>query len=86
MIIEEIKSSLTSFELFQGFRDASYSFFLDSGIDADGLGRYSFMGADPFLTFSSKNDEIDIYEEGVVKKLKGNPFDELNKLMAQNHL
>lgn len=85
MIIEEIKSDLTSFELFQGFRHEAYSFFLDSGIDADSLGQYSFMGANPFLTFSSKDDEIDINDDGTIKKSKGNPFDELNKLMAENN-
>ena len=86
MIIEEIKTTLTSFELFQGFEDDENSFFLDSGIDADGLGRYSFMGANPFITFKSKDDQIEIKDAGKSRKLSGNPFDELNKLMASHQL
>ncbi|MBK5245263.1 MAG: aminodeoxychorismate synthase, component I, partial [Eubacteriaceae bacterium] len=56
MIIKEIKTTLTSFELFVLFKEYPYSFFLDSGRDSDNLGRYSFIGFDPFLVFTSKND------------------------------
>ncbi|WKY47989.1 aminodeoxychorismate synthase component I [Eubacteriaceae bacterium ES3] len=86
MIIEEIKTVLDSFELFQGFRDDEYSFFLDSGIDADGLGQYSFMGADPLLIFKSKNDEIEISKKGKTSTKKGDPFAELNQLMGKYQL
>lgn len=83
MIIQEIKTSLMSFELFGLFKDQPYSFFLDSGRDAENLGRYSFIGFDPFLVFDSKNDLITIKTKTAEKVYQGNPFDELQKLLRQ---
>ncbi|MGV8906934.1 MAG: aminodeoxychorismate synthase component I [Acetobacterium sp.] len=83
MIIQEIKTSLTSFELFGLFKDYPDSFFLDSGRDAENLGQYSFIGFDPFLVFSSKDDLITVKTKTAEKSYTSNPFDELQKLLKQ---
>jgi len=83
MLIQEITTSLNSFEIYCLFQDEPYSFFLDSGMDHQGLGRYSFIGANPFLIFKSKNDLVSLEENGVVKTWKGNPFSKLKELLAR---
>ena len=52
-LIEETFISLTASELFELIKDNHYSFFLDSGMDPQKLGRYSFLGCNPFLVMSS---------------------------------
>ena len=37
------------FEVFRLFADKPYAFFLDSSLNSAGLGRYSFIGFEPFL-------------------------------------
>jgi len=83
MLIQEIKTTLNSFEMYLQFKDRPYSFFLDSGRDPDSFGRYSFIGFDPFLVFSSKADSITVKIKDERKTYQGDPFDELQKLL--NH-
>ncbi len=45
---------LRIFELFSQYKDC---FFLDSGLDSQGNGRYSFLGIEPFLKVKTKGDE-----------------------------
>ena len=65
---------------FEGFSERPFSFFLDSGMDPQKLGRYSFLGSDPFLVMRSRGDEITLIQEGVEEKRRGNPFDVLGEL------
>ena len=51
------------------------------------LGRYSFLGFDPFLIFRSKEDRITIIEENKRKELTGhNPFYVLKDLLGRYKL
>jgi para-aminobenzoate synthetase component 1 len=84
MLIQEIKTTLTSFEAYLLFKDEPYSFFLDSGRDADNLGHYSFIGGDPFLVFSSKDEDITVKTRSEEQHFRGDAFDELQKLL-QNY-
>ncbi|CZR06493.1 aminodeoxychorismate synthase component I [Trichococcus collinsii] len=54
IVIKEIVTELSSFELFSLFRDRKHCFFLDSGMDPEKLGRYSFIGFDPEMTLTAK--------------------------------
>ncbi|SHJ97829.1 aminodeoxychorismate synthase component I [Paramaledivibacter caminithermalis] len=83
VLIEEIKTKLSSFEIYSLFKDFSYSFFLDSGMDHEKLGKYSFIGFDPFIVFKSKNQDINIIENGEVKNVKGNPLLKLKELLLK---
>ena len=62
IVIKEIATSLSSFELFSLFRERRHCFFLDSGMDPEKLGRYSFIGFDPEMTLTAKAD-VDAFEE-----------------------
>jgi len=73
--ITDFKSHLNSLELFEAIKDkGEYPFFLDSGMDKDKLGRYSFIGVDPFLVIKSTGNKIIIEEHGEKKEIIGNPL------------
>ena len=56
-MIKEINTKLNSFELFTIFRDDKDSFILDSAIDKEKLGRYSFISSNPFKVLKYKNTD-----------------------------
>ena len=85
-IIEEISTPLSPLDTFKLFQDRPFSFFLDSGMDADKLGRYSFIGSDPFLVLSSRGDDIVLSRGAKHSNLNDNPFDVLGRLMKIYHL
>jgi para-aminobenzoate synthetase component 1 len=68
---------------FEAFAPKPFSFYLDSGMDPQKLGRYSFMGSDPFLVMRSKGDEITLIKDGAEEKRRGNPFDVLGELLEE---
>jgi len=87
LIVEEVESLFSSIGLFRLFKDEPYLFLLDSGMDRQKLGRYSFLGFDPFLIFRSKQDRITIIEEDKKRELAGhNPFYVLKDLLNRYRL
>ena len=66
---------------FEAFAYRPFSFYLDSGMDPGKLGRYSFMGSDPFLVLRSRGDEITIIKDGTEEVQRGNPFDVLGEFL-----
>ena len=54
-MIKEISTKLNSFEIYTIFRNEDNSFILDSAMDANKLGRYSFIGFNPFKVIKYKN-------------------------------
>ena len=62
--------------------ESKYSFLLESVEGGENIARYSFLGADPLLVFSSKDDRIEIVTKGKRKKTKGNPLDALKEILA----
>jgi len=80
-LIEELATSLTTPELFGLINDKPYSFFLDSGMDPRRLGRYSFLGSEPFLVISSRGSEITLIRGKEREVQRGNPFDTMGKLL-----
>ena len=80
-LIREIDTSLNAPEAFEFFKGRPFSFFLDSGMDHDRLGRYSFMGSDPFLILKSRGEEITLIHGDRQETVIGNPFDVLGKIL-----
>jgi para-aminobenzoate synthetase component 1 len=80
-VIEEIFMAPDAAWCFEAFAPRPFSFFLDSGMDPQKLGRYSFIGSDPFLVMKSKGDEVTLIRNGAEEKRKGNPFDILGDLL-----
>lgn len=80
-LIEEIHMAPEPAWCFEAFANRPYSFFLDSGMDPGKMGRYSFMGSDPFLVLRSRGDEITVIKEGAEETRQGNPFDVLGEFL-----
>ncbi len=80
-LIEEVSLPAPAAEVFGGLAERAFSFFLDSGMDAARLGRYSFMGAEPFLVLRSVGDEITLIRGEAKEVRRGNPFDVLGELL-----
>ncbi|MDP6776339.1 MAG: anthranilate synthase component I [Candidatus Latescibacteria bacterium] len=61
------------------------SFLLESVEGGEKIGRYSFLGVDPFLIFRSRGQEITIEDlrEGPTERYTGEPIAELRKLLAR---
>jgi len=81
-LVEEIHTPLSAPQFFEIFRDRPFSFFLDSGMDPAKLGRYSFMGSDPFLVLRSRGEEVSLIRDGTGESSWGNPFDVVGELLA----
>ncbi len=62
-MIREISTSLNSFEIYTLFKDDKYSFILDSAMDKNNLGRYSFIGSNPFKVLKYKDSNVNPLEE-----------------------
>ena len=82
MLIKKIDTCLDSFQIYTIFKDEKYSFILDSSMDKEKLGKYSFIGFNPFLVFKSKDKDITIIKDEEITKYTGNPFDKLKEIFA----
>ncbi len=82
-LIEEYPVTADSVELFRKFTGRPNCFFLDSGMDPEKLGRYSFIGSDPFLTLKSFGETTEVTFLGRPSKETGNPLDILNRHLEQ---
>jgi para-aminobenzoate synthetase component 1 len=80
-LIEEVHMAPDAPWCFEAFAHRPFSFFLDSGMDPAKLGRYSFMGSDPFLVLRSRGDKVSIIRGGVEEVSQGNPFNVLGELL-----
>jgi len=79
-IIEEISIHCPPQEVFEIFKDEKNSVFLDSGMDHERSGKFSFITADPFLIFRSKGNRIEVIKQGKLEILKENPFNALKNI------
>jgi para-aminobenzoate synthetase component 1 len=84
-IAEELKDPPPSIDLFAALRNLPYHFFLDSAAAANGLGRFSIMGGDPFLVLKSKGpDLVREYGNGRTGRSSGNPFDAIKEILEKH--
>ena len=60
----------------------SHAFLFESLEGGEKWGRYSFIGFDPLMTFTSSQEQMEIISNGETEKRSGNPLDELRKLLA----
>ncbi|MEE9153090.1 MAG: hypothetical protein V3U42_03285, partial [candidate division NC10 bacterium] len=81
--LKEYPLTISPGEIFTLFREAPSSFLLGSGMNHFQLGRFSFLGADPFLTFRARGQEIEIREDGHAVTFQADPFDALRALLER---
>ncbi len=71
-------------ELFTRIHALPGAALLDSGLIMEGIGRYAFLSARPFLTLRTRGREILLEtEDGKRETKEGDPFDELQTLLAR---
>jgi para-aminobenzoate synthetase component I len=85
-LVEELFIAPDASWVFESLAPRPFSFWLDSGMDPQKLGRWSFMGSHPFLVMRSRGDAITLLQNGVEEKRQGNPFDVLGELLARYKL
>ena len=76
---------LTPAELFAVLAEAPGSAFLDSAlVDEHGLGRWSFLAWDPFLTLTARGDQIQVEEAGGSLRVTESPLQSLRALLKRH--
>lgn len=63
--------------------EGSLPFWLDSGLDIAGQGRFSFLGDRPLGWLRCRREEIELWWEGRHKSWRGNPFEVAARILAQ---
>lgn len=81
-LVKEVNTKLDAFSIYSLFKDEEEAVFLDSGMDRERLGKYSFIGLNSFITFKAKEDKC--YLNG--KEYKGEVFNELKKIISKYKL
>ncbi len=81
--VKEYPLGISPGEVFTVFRDDPWSFLLESGMNRLQLGRFSFLGADPFLKFQARGQEIEIRENGHAVTFQADPFDALRAVLER---
>ena len=56
-MLRQIDTKLDAFEIYTIFKDENDSFILDSAMDPEKLGRYSFISSNPFKKIKAKDSE-----------------------------
>jgi para-aminobenzoate synthetase component 1 len=85
-LVVEVPHPPTATQAFELFKDRPFSFFLDSGMDPQRLGRYSFLGSDPFLIMRSRGRDITLIRPEGETTVSGNPFDVLGEILREYKL
>lgn len=80
-IIERRQLTADFISLYEYLVRLPNSFLLESGLMINGIGRYSFLGADPFLIFRSKKYCIQLISSQKCETLSGNPLSKLKELL-----
>jgi len=79
--------TLTPVSAFQKIADesaTSHAFLLESAAGPEKIGRYSFLGAEPFGLFKCRRDRVEVISDGKAKFYKAaDPLAELEKLMRR---
>ena len=77
LILKEIETQLDAFDIYSIFKENLNTILLESGLKDEELGRYSFVGINPFLTFKWQDGLCNING----KKFIGDAFNELSALL-----
>lgn len=62
-------------------RNEPYSSLLDSAMDREKLGRFSFIGYDPFMAVETRGEDITILTQDGTERFRANPFDFLKSIL-----
>ena len=83
VLIERVNLNSSPFSIYKGLKNLPYTFFLDSALPSEKLGKFSFIGIEPFLIFKSKKNKIVLDWINKKEVLTGNPFLVLKSLFKR---
>ncbi|MBU3915545.1 hypothetical protein KKA14_08410, partial [bacterium] len=85
LYVKIMGDTLTPVQVYQLIRDISpYSYLLESVQQNEKLGRFSWIGLKPVMTFKSNKKDIEIQlENGQKERITGNPMKELFNVMEK---
>ena len=83
MHVRELPGFIDPYVVLQSLRGQEHPFLLESRLLNYGLGRYSFLGANPFLVLSAKGDVITRESRGIIRTEKGCPLRALDQLLRE---
>jgi para-aminobenzoate synthetase component 1 len=81
--LQEIAWGAAPDELFAGLCDRPGAFLLDSALPAGGLGRYSFIGFDPFLVLRASDGEVRLQRAEGEEAFRGDVLNALSGLLEK---
>ena len=81
-IVRELPSSGAE-QLFGRLAGQPYAFFLDSGMAGERLGRFSFLGADPFLVMRSRGSAVELASKDGTRRFCADALDVLQDLLCR---
>ncbi|MBI2516705.1 MAG: aminodeoxychorismate synthase component I [Opitutae bacterium] len=82
MLLRETSSRLSPVEIFSRLARRRGCFFLDSARTGDGLGRWAFLGFEPFLTLEATGANITLTAaDGTSEMRHGDPLEVLRELL-----
>ena len=82
-VTEEYLQDYKENEIIKYFSSLPNSAILESSMHSDNLGRYSIIGINPFLFFSSKRNDITLTKNEINEHFNGNPLELLQKLLKE---
>ena len=85
-IISEFETNLSAAGCFEKFKDDDHAFFLDSAMSGEKLGRFSFLGSQPFLVMKSRGKAVRLSStDGQRRLIEADPFDVLRDILHRYH-
>jgi anthranilate synthase component 1 len=79
-----VSDTLTPVTAYSRCQWGACSFLFESVIGGERIGRYSFLGSDPFLQLEAYGNEVVLTENDETKRFHvENPFDELTKMLEE---
>jgi para-aminobenzoate synthetase component I len=81
-IIEELDPALSAAAAFEVLKDDRYSYFLDSAMDPDKLGHFSFVGSSPVGVLKTRGREVSYTDERGSVRRQSDPFDALRSILT----
>ncbi len=81
-----LKNKLPVSGLFSNFRQDPFPFLLESSLNIDSMGRYSFFGSDPFLILTYKKGKCFVSRKGKNEVINAQPFPVFRELLKEYNL
>lgn len=77
VILKNIVTTLDAFDIYSIFKNEKNVILLDSGMDYENLGKYSYIGVNPFLVLKGRNNKCSLNDEECLCDV----FDKLSELL-----